>query len=448
MLENDLTQGDIPKQIIAIAQPASVGFFFNTMFNVVDTYYGGQISSEALAALSLSFPVFMLILAISYGIGTATTSLAGNEIGANNKQAVKIIASQSFSLSIFAGIILSVAGIYFSELIFKFLGASGTYLIAATQYTDVLFIFVFSFIIVQISSSLLSAHGDTKKNRDFLIFSFFLNLILDPILMYGWYGFPEMGISGIALATVITQIIGIPYLCNELIKINVLDKQSFKRAIPNFEYYKQILYQAVPASLNMMTVALGFFVTTYYVSRFGQNAVAAFGVGTRIEQIILLPAIGLNIAVLALVSQNNGAKKFERIKESYQCCIRYAVILMSIGAILTILFAKHLLGLFTESQVAIEIGNKFLIIEAFAFIAYSSLYVSTSALQGLKLPLFAVWLGIARQIILPFMAMYILIEILAYGIDAIWWSRLVITVCAAIFTAFYVTKIINKKLIK
>ena len=165
----------------------------------------------------------------------------------------------------------------------------------------------------------------------------------------------------------------------------------------------------------------------------------------KVEQIILLPAIGLNIAVLALISQNNGAKNLSRIKESYQYCMKYAVVLMLLGAIFTIAFPRHLMAIFTESEQTINIGSKFLTIEAFAFIAYSSLYVSTSALQRLKLPLFAVWLGITRQVILPLIAMYTLIELCSYGIDSIWYSRLIITISAALFTAYYVKAVINKK---
>ena len=440
----DLTSGSISKHVLRIAFPASIGFFFNTMFNIVDTYYAGQLSSEALAALALSFPVFMLILSVSYGIGTAATSLAGNEIGAGNRHEVSNIAAQSFSLGLISSIALSFLGLKFSDLIFRLLGAEGSYLSSTREYTDILFIFVFAFILVQISSSLLSAHGNTTANRNFLMFSFFLNLILDPILMFGLYGFPKLGISGIALATIITQILGVPYLVSKLIKLNVLNKESFKKAIPSLRYFRKILYQAIPSSLNMLTVALGFFVTTYYVSRFGKSAVAAFGVGTRIEQIILLPAIGLNIAVLSLVSQNNGAKNYERIIQSYKYCMKIAVILMAIGAFFTIIFSNHLMASFTNSLETIQIGSKFLRIEAFVFIAYSSLYVSTSALQGIKEPLFAVWIGLIRQILLPLLAMYFLIEVYLLGIESIWWSRFFITILAAIFTAYYVHHRIRK----
>ena len=440
----DLTTGDIRHHIKEIAIPSSIGFFFNTMFNVVDTYFGGQISTDALAALSLTFPVYMMILALSFGVGTAAATLTGNALGAKNEQAVKLYTAQSLSLGFFASLTLTVIGLYASESLFTFLGAKGAYLGAAIEYMEVLYYFIFSFTLVQTANSLLSAHGDTKQYRNYLILSFFLNVILDPILMYGLYGAPKLGFRGIALATALLQVLGCVYLCRSLIKLGVINRETPKKMIPNIKHYLTILHHAVPASLNMMTVALGFFVSTYYVSRFGQVAVAAFGVGTRIEQIILLPAIGLNVAVISLVSQNNGANKPERIRESFHYAIRYGAKLMAVGGLLTIIFAKSLMGFFTDDLEVINIGAYFISIEALIFSAYCTLYISTSALQGLKLPMFAVWIGTIRQIILPFAAMYILIDILGYGLSSVWYSRFVATGAAAVFTLWYAQRVINK----
>ena len=158
---------------------------------------------------------------------------------------------------------------------------------------------------------MLNAQGDTKSYRNFLIIGFFMNLVLDPLLIFGWFGLPQLGTIGVALATVIIQIFGTLYMIYRLKKSPIFELQSFKNAPFKFEVIVQLFNQGFPASLNMMTIALGVFVINFYVLKYaGSTTIAAYGAAMRVEQLILLPALGLNIATLTLVGQNFGAKKF------------------------------------------------------------------------------------------------------------------------------------------
>jgi len=257
-------------------------------------------------------------------------------------------------------------------------------------------------------------------------------------------GVPPLGVVGIALATVLIQMLGCIYLGFRASKTGLISNKSTKDIFPKLAPFKEIARQGLPASLNMITVGLGIFVITYFVSRFGKEAVAAYGIATRLEQIVLLPTIGLNIATLTIVAQNNGAKLFDRIQQTLNTALRYGGILMTMGTILVFIFAKHLIVFFTTELSVIDIGVTYLRVAAFVLYAYVILYVNIAALQGIKRPSYAVWIGLFRQIIAPVIVFYLLIDIFNIGIMGIWWGMLSITWAAALITIFYARRTLNK----
>ncbi|HEY4512297.1 MAG TPA: MATE family efflux transporter [Candidatus Paceibacterota bacterium] len=440
--DHDLTIAPIPKLIAHIAWPVCIGFFFNTMFNVVDTYFGGKISTSALAAMSLSFPVFFLIIIFDSGISTGTTAVIANAVGA--KEDTKKYAAQSISFGLIVSCLVTLGGLLFAPSLFRLLGASGEYLELALQYINVIFYGAIFFLMISVFNSMLQARGDTRTYRNFLIAGFFLNIILDPWLLYGGLGVPAMGLRGVALATVIIQLLGMVYIFKKTLKTGLVSKDTFKNLWPEKKAFMEIVKQAVPASLNLVTIGVGIFVITYFISQFGENAVAAYGIATRVEQISLLPTIGITIACLSIIGQNNGAKKFDRIKETLKTCLRYGLSVMAVGSVLTFIFSKLIMEFFTKDQNVVAIGAHYLKIAPFIFFAYTILFITISALQGMKKPMYAVWIGIYRQILAPVAVFWILINIFGIGIDAVWWGVFGITWSAAIITAFYAKHVMKK----
>ncbi|MBT3407200.1 MATE family efflux transporter [Candidatus Woesearchaeota archaeon] len=444
----DLTKGSISKLIKQIALPASIGFFFNTMYNVVDTFYAGLISTEALSALSITFPIFFIIIALGAGMGTGTTALIANALGANQNKKAKLYSIQAISLGIFIGIMASILGILFSPFLFGILGATGSYLELALSYINIIFLSGVFFILTFILNGILNAHGDTKSFRNYLIIGFFLNLILNPLFMFGWGIIKPFGIKGIAIATLIIELIGTIYMLYRVYNLVFKELKIKPNLFPNLNCYYKLIKQGLPASLNMMTVALGIFIITYYISQFSNEAVAAYGIAIRIEQIVLLPTIGLNFATLALVGQNNGAKKFNRVKKSIFLVLKYGLIIMTIGTILLILFSENLLSIFTNDETVIRIGVEYLKFAAFLTWAYALLHSCVSALQGLKKPMFALWLGIYRQIVGPLLLFPFLAITLSLGLYGIWWGIFIITWSGAIFTYIYLISYLKRISIK
>ena len=203
----DLLNDKIPKLVRKLAIPASVGTLFQTLYNIVDTFFAGKISPEALSALSKSFPIYFVIVATSIGVTIAGTSLIGNSIGENNKNKVLYFSSNVIYFGIFISILLTFFGLFFSERVFLLMGSSNEVTSLGLEYTNIIFSGTVLFILVVSLNSLLHAEGDTKTYRNALILSFFLNIILNPILIFGFMFIPAFGVKGIGIATIISQII-------------------------------------------------------------------------------------------------------------------------------------------------------------------------------------------------------------------------------------------------
>ena len=440
-----LTTEPIPELVRRIAVPASIGYFFNTMYNVVDTYFAGLVSTQALASLSLSLPVFFIIIAAGTGVSTGTTALIANALGAGNREEARLYAVQGISFGILTALALTVFGLLISPFLFGVLGAKGEYLSMVLDYMNTLFLGTVLFLVLYMFNAVLNGQGETKPFRNVLIAGFFLNIGLDPWFIYGGLGVPAMGVVGIALATLVAEAVGCVYLGYKVVHTGLVSRKDLANALPRLEPFKEIARQGLPASVNLLTVGMGIFVITYFVSLFGKEAVAAYGSAMRVEQIVLVPSIGLNVATLTLVAQNNGAQLFDRIKQTLRISLFYGAVLMGIGTVLVLAGAKVLMTFFTDDPSVIRIGATYLRIDALVFYAYVVLFVHVAALQGMKRPMYALWIGLYRQIVAPAILFWSLIHVFETGLTGIWWGIFSVTWSAALFTLFYARRRIGRE---
>lgn len=443
MTSPDLINDPIPKLLARLAVPVGTGFFFNTMFNVVDTFYGGLISTRALAALSLSFPLFFIILAIGAGTSMGATALIGHALGSDQREEAELFAAQAISFGVIHALFMTVGGVAAAPALFRLMGASGDYLGLALAYMDVIITGTVFFVGNYVLNAMLNASGDTKSFRNFLVAGCFLNMALDPWFMYGGVGVPALGIRGIALATVVVQAAGNVYLLGRVRLTGLLSGRSWQLLMPRREPFRRLFGQGIPASMNMLTVSLGMFVITWFAGRFGKEVVAAYGIGTRIEQIVLLPAFGLNVAVLSLVAQNFGAGKLRRIRETLTRALRAGLLMMAGGTTLVFAAAEPLMKLFTADLLVVAHGVTFLRVESLLLGAYVILYMNNSALQGLQRPAFALWIGLFRQIIVPVPIFWLLALVLGWGPPGIWWGFFLVTWSAAMVSVLYTRRVLR-----
>ncbi len=440
-MTTNLTEGHILTHIKRISIPASVGMLFNTLFNVVDTFYSGKISTEALAGLTVSFPIFFVIIALSYGIGSGTTALSAIALGKNDEKEFHQLLLNSLIIGLGLMVVIMAFAPMVSNLLFKVSGASGETLIAGNSYMNTLFFGSGFFIYNAILNGALSSQGDTKSYRNFLIIGFFLNLLLDPMFIYGWFFFPKLGVVGIALATVIVQAIGTIYLLYKVLKNPIINWIDLKASKASLETVHALLKQGIPTSLNMATIALGVFIINYFILRFSDEVnLAAFGAAVRVEQLALLPALGLNTAALTISGQNFGAGKVSRIYEVKNKSIYIGVGMMIIAAIVIYPLAPWLIGLFNSEPEVIAAGTTYLRIEVFAFPTYVILGILLSVMQSIKKPTFAVYVGLYRQILMPLPLFYFLGITLDLGVKGIWWGIVFVTWTSVLATYLYSKK--------
>lgn len=438
-----LTECPIPQALNKLFIPASVGFFFSVLFNIVDTYFGGQISSQTLAALSLCFPLFFIIIALVYGFSSGCSALIATLVGKKQKENAKQFYCQCLSFGFFLTIFTTFIGIAFSEVLLKIMGAKGSYLQEALDYILILFYGCFAIVSVGIINSGLSALGQNKPNRNFLIASFFANIILDYWFVFGGLGIPPLGVKGIAWATVLSHLGGVFYLFFQTKKTFLLNTICLEYFIPKKECYKQIFTQGIPSTFNMMSIGIYFFIINSFLSDFGQEAIAAYGIGLRIEQLILVPGIGLSIAVSTLVAQNHGANIASRVKQTVRIGLIYSGSIMLFGFFFLIFAGRIIMGLFTQNSKIINIGVEYLNIEAWTLLSYTLIHIASAALQGLKKPNISAMINLVGRF-LPLPVLYILFNVFHLQTTAIWYTILFNSWLMGLLFVFFLQKTIKK----
>ena len=442
----NLTKDPIGQLFFKIAVPASVGTVFMTLYNVVDTYFAGKISPEALAALAQTFPVYFIIIAMGVGLSIGTTSLIANALGKNESKKASLFLAQSISLAILTSIIVSIIGIYLGPSIILFMNDSEVTMKLSMEYLNIIFLgSVFIFIQMTVNSS-LSAMGDTKTNRNVLIFSFFLNIILNPLFIFGYWIIPAMGMKGIAISTVISQGLGTAYIIYKVTLTDLSDYLYIKCFKPNAKILLDLLKQGVPAAIGMMMISVGVFIILFFIGQYGDLALAGYGTAIRYEQLYLLPVLGLNTAVLSMVGQNFGAKKILRINEIYNKALIFGCTFMFFAGFVIFFTAKFAVGLFTNNPEVIYFGTKYLQITALMEPVYPIFFISNALIQGLKRAKLVMYLTLGRMVIMPLIVLTYLIFYLDSSFEYVFWGLLIINWIFGIFVFLLTKYIINKEI--
>ncbi len=420
-----LTKDPIWFLLRKVTIPASVGSLFQTFYNLVDTWFAGRISAEAIAAIAKSFPIYFTIIAIGVGLTAGTNTLIGNNIGANNKKKASLFVAQSIIFAIFLSILVTFFGLNVSDFLLSLMGSDQEGIILTRKYLDIIF---FGTIIVLIQISLngtLNAQGDTKSYRNVLIFSFFLNIILNPLFIFGYGYVPAFGIAGLAIATVVAQFVGLLYLAYKVYCCELKQYLKPECFIPKFNLLGELVYQTIPVMFSMLLIGVGLFNILYFIGQFGDLATAGYGAALRIEQVFLLPVIGLNTAVLSIGGQNFGAKNYDRLRELYRKALFFGSSFMICAGIIIFFGAEFLVSLFTENSEAIKHGAIYLKVAALIGPIYPVFFITTAVFQAVKKPLYSLYLSILRLTALPFLSLWYVINIKGGDYEDIFYTILV-----------------------
>ena len=443
----NFTKDKISYLLKKIAIPAATGTLFQSLYTLVDTFYAGKISANALIALSKAFPITFVIIAFGVGILAGTTSLIANTLGEKDDYKAATYLAQSVIYSFLIYILVAFIGLNFASSTLSFMGTEEVNILLTLEYIEIIFLGSIFFFLQVSLNSVLNAQGDTKSYRNILIISFFLNIILNPLFVFGFGIIPAFGVSGLAIATIISQFISLVYILAKVLKSDIIRLISLKFFLIKINLILDLLKQGMPITVSLMLIGLGIYNILFFVSKFGDIATAGYGVALRIEQLLLLPTIGLNTAVLSITGQNFGAKKYGRIGEVYFKAIFYGVFTMLVAGLFIFFSGNFLIQLFTNDPEVIYFGVQYLKIAALIGPVYPIFFITNAFFQGIKKPIFSTCINLFRIVILPFATMWLILNYFNGGFVDLFLGLLVINWIFGIFVIIIVKYIFLRKLV-
>lgn len=432
---NRLLEGPILRSLLTLAIPIVAANILQAGYQVIDAFWVGRLGGAAVAAVSVSFPVTFLMIALGAGLAIAGSTLIAQYVGAKNHDMVSHVAAQTLLMVVVVSIVLGAIGYIAAPALLHLMGVAPDVYAGALGFMRVSFvalIFNFTFFVFQ---AIMRGIGNVTLPIYIVLGTVILNFALDPLLIFGWGPVPGYGVMGAALATLGTQgiaaIIGIAVLRFGKSGIHV-KRRDF---IPDVAYIKRAFFLGFPASIEQSARALGLTVMTFLITSFGTLAIAAYGVGSTILQVIIIPAMGVSMAVSTLVGQNIGADNIERADRIGRLGAWFSFwVLTGIGVIVFI-FAPQLIALFVpDTPDVIAAGAVFLRIMALSWGFMGVQLALTGALRASGNMVVTMLLTLVSQWVLQFPLAYVLSKHTTLGIYGLWWAFPIANVLIALIT--------------
>lgn len=437
----DLTNGNLKKQLWSLAWPIMLSIFFYTLYNIVDTIWVGRLSTESIAAVSISQIALFAMVALGMGITVGSGVLISMRIGKKDKDGAGQVLGQSFVLAALVGLLFTIISLAFRESILVFSGATGAVLEPATSYFTIVSAGAVLMFLMMTVVFAFNSQGDSFTPTKLFAGSTLLNIILDPLFIFGWGAFPALGIAGAAYATLISQTLFIGSALYVLSSEKRLIPFKFKNLTLEFQSVKEVFKIGFPASLTQVMQPLGLAVLMYITAQhFMELGTVAFSIAFRLEFFAYLPAIGFGFGSMAIIGQNIGAKKFDRAKETFKLALTYGVGAAVGVTVLAMLFSKLIIGVFTTDPAVVADVTSYLFITGitYAFLAAALIAISTFQAIGQSWPGF--WLTVLRLVIVSIPVAYIAVEVFSFSIAGVWFALAAGNVAGAVVGVFLVQR--------
>ncbi len=447
MKEQKMETMPINKLLLNMAAPMILSMIIGALYNIVDSIFVSNYSEDALTAVSLAFPIQNIIVSLGTGVGVGVNSLLSRLLGEKKQKEVNKTASNGLILSVIVYLILLLFGIFGVKWFYKI--QTNNYEISemGCSYLSVICIFSFGQIIQLVLEKLLQSTGRTAYTMITQILGAVINIILDPILIFGYLGFPKMGTKGAAVATVVGQIAAMILGIIFNLKFNKDIQFSFKYAKLEKIYVKNICKVGIPAGITLFISSIMYFGINKILLGFSTTAVAAFGAYFKLYTFVSMAAFGLNSALLSIVAFNLGAKKIDRIKKATKLSGIYSALIGVIGLVLLQILPKQIMQAFNASNTMAAIGVPALRITSLSFVFACVSIMACYALQGLSIGTPSMIISAARQVIILLPVAYFLGKVI--GVTGVWWafsiSELVVMTVALILLKRSVNKLTLSK---
>lgn len=405
----------------ALAIPAAFGMLFATLYNVVDVYFAGLLSTDAQAGLAIGYQAFFVFMAVGFGLGSALSALVSNAKGSKEEGQTQVFVSQGLTFGVIATVVSMVIGWVLGPHLIALVSEPGAYRDAATGYFRWLIVALPGFFMAYGANGILQAHGDSRSMQRALMIAFFANIVLNPLFMFGipgvWGG---VGFNGIAVATVISQTGVMLFIVSRIMQLAVMQSVALSAFRPVRACFAQITAQLIPASSAMMVMFVSGFVVQFALKEFGAHAVAGYGVALRIEQILLLPVLGMTGALLPIAGQNFGAQDYDRVRAALRFCWMTGFGIAVVATPILLFGGALAMSVFTHDPDVVRVGASYLAVDSFLFPVYMMLFSINSLLQALKKPIWTLWISIYRQGFGVAFFIWVFIGLLDFTVWGVW----------------------------
>lgn len=424
--------------ILKLAFPIIIANVLQTMYQLVDTFWLGRLSANAVASVSLSFPILFLVVSLGGGLTLAGTVIVAQHKGAGDQKMVNYASSQTVMVIFFISIILALIGYYSAGTLMNLIGAGEELMDDAVIYFQVSswgYIFMFMFFVYQ---SLMRGIGNVIIPMYIVLGTVFLNLVLDPLFIFGYGPIPGYGVAGAAVASIFTQAISAAIGLYILFKGKRGIKIRLIHMSWDFKWVKNLFSLGLPASLDQSSRAAAMAAMVMLVTSFDSEIVAAYGVGARILSLVVVPALGLSIATTSLVGQNIGAGRLDRAERVGNIGMLIAAIGLSLLGIILFFLAEPLTRFFVpDDPHVIEVGSKFIKIMAPTFGLLGIQQVLNGVFNGAGLTKVSMLISVMVLWMARFPVAFMLSNNTSLSYEGIWWAFPISNAIAAMIAFMY-----------
>jgi len=386
-MQATLTQGSVAKTLRDMAAPMVIGLLAMMSFNAVDTFFVGQLGEDALAAMSFTFPVVMVYTSLAIGLGAGTSSCVARAIGAGDQAMAKRLLTDVLTIALLMSVIFGVLGWWFMEPIFYALGASEKLMPLIREYMDIWFLGIPMVIMPMAAMAGLRAMGLSKLQGVVMGISAIANGLLDPLLIFGLWGFPRLELAGAAWASFIVRIgvmLAVAHIL--IVRLQVLTN-PFAKLNELLASWRQVFHVAIPAMGTNVIIPLASAIVVAMVASHGEAAVAGLGVALRVEPMVLICFYALSAVMGPFFGQNLSASAIDRVREAQSVAMRFCLAMGLAVAVLLALGGEWLASLFSDSPEVIAVAKDYLLLVPISYGCYGMVMYINAAFNGIGKPM-------------------------------------------------------------
>jgi len=420
------------RALFVLAGPVLISMAVETAYSIADTAFVGRLGAEAIAALSFASPLFFILIAVNAGISTGMSSMVARFLGAKDKEKAENSALHAAAISVFTALAVFILGLFILRPLLTLFGASGNVLELAVGFLQIIFagtLFMFPAFTID---AIFSSEGNTLLSMKIQIFSLLVNIILDPILIYGFH----LGVRGAALATLIATFFAF------IVSIYYLKKKSYIKLDLNYFHFswniiKENFFIGVPSAFMIMLISLYVVFLNKFMASFGTDYVASFGLVSRLESVSILPPLGFSVALLTLTGMFYGAKRFDLLKEITWYAIEISTLFSIFIGIIFFIWPELFLSIFTSDSTLLSLGGRYLQLDVITFPLMAIALTATRALQGMGTGVPGFVANLVRIFVVAVPLAYLFVYVLGYGYLSIAWAMILGGLAASLVSVIW-----------